>query len=399
MASSLAAKATSWAPPLYPQSTAENDGTNDNRYDVRKTLAYVTDDTNNVNNVFMLYWITTTTGEKYHLTTNAGLRGSQVLGSFLSFNDLQTGTTRGASIMEPGTGNKARLEMRGASQTVIAPEDGDKWTNTAHMVDLCGVKLETVLQPTGQQFYYGGSGGIQLQPRGPDPDYSTSLPGWSWYWVRVSSPFLPFPPLSSPFKSQLCICHAEHARERAFVSMLILTSIVQTNPTTRVQGSITVDGKRHEIDPEQSFSIFERQWGNFHIFSGYIALWFWLETGEVLISWNMEPTADGVSKVAFASIWHPNGLHETIPVGPNTKFSDLRASKETGIKYFNKFFLDLPARNASFTFEKWFSEDELRPVEGQRYITIGESYGEGTAKWNGKDIKIHGHVEQLSSLK
>lgn len=68
-----------WAPPEYESTTIDNDVTFVNRYDARKTLAYVTEDTNNVNNVFMLYWITTKCGRKYHLKSNAGLRGSQLL--------------------------------------------------------------------------------------------------------------------------------------------------------------------------------------------------------------------------------------------------------------------------------------------------------------------------------
>ncbi|KAH6644570.1 hypothetical protein C7974DRAFT_23337 [Boeremia exigua] len=347
----------SWAPPIFELSTAENDGTKDQRYDVRKTLAYVTEDLNNVNNVFMLYWITTTTGEKFHLTTNAGLRGSKMLGSFLSLNDLQTRTTRGASIIEGGSGNKDHLELRSATQTVIAPEDGDKWTGTQHTLEMQGVKLETTLRPTGQHFYYGGSGCIQLTTRGPDPDYSTTLPGWSWYW---------------------------------------------TNPTTRIAGTLAIDGTRYEIDPEQSYSIFERQWGNFHIGKGYYALWFWLSTGEVLISWNMEPSIDGVSEVKFASVWHPNGLHETIPVGPNSRASNVITSEKTGLKYFKDYFLDLPARNASFSFTKWFEQDELNPALPEqmgKYITIAESYGEGTGVWDGKEITVQGHVEQLSTLR
>lgn len=38
--------------------------------------------------VFMLYYITTEESKKYHLTTNAGMRGSQKLDSFISLIDL-----------------------------------------------------------------------------------------------------------------------------------------------------------------------------------------------------------------------------------------------------------------------------------------------------------------------
>ncbi|CAG9948902.1 unnamed protein product [Clonostachys rosea f. rosea IK726] len=331
--------------------------TSANRYDAQKTLAYVTTDTNNVNNVFMLYWITTKDGHKYHLTSNAGLRGANLLGTFISLNDLQDLTSRGASILEPGSGNPGRLELKSASQTITSPDAGDRWTGTHLELDLAGVRLDVTLQPTGGNFYYGGSGGIQLTNRGPDPDGSAALPGWSWYWA---------------------------------------------NPTTRLAGKLSIDGREHEIDPEQSYALFERQWGNFHIGKGYYALWFYFESGEVLISWSMEPNTDGVSEIAFASVWHPNGWHEMLPVGPKSRASDIDVSPRTGVKYFNKFFLDLPARNAHFTFDKCVRDGELipgLPEQRDKYITISESYGEGIGFWDNKEVRIQGHVEQLSTLK
>ncbi|OAL47386.1 hypothetical protein IQ07DRAFT_646338 [Pyrenochaeta sp. DS3sAY3a] len=342
----------SWAPPSYPPTTVENDGTLCNRYDVRETLAYVTEDLNNVNNVFMLYYITTKEGKKYHLTTNAGMRGSQKLGSFMSLNDLTEKKSRGSSMLISGDASPQTLSMKSDAQSIISPTDGDKWTGTRHYVEASGVKLKTTLRPTGGNFYYGGMGGVQLMRRGPDPDFSTAIPGWSWYWA---------------------------------------------NPTTRVTGTITVDGIEQEIDTEKSFSLFERQWGNFQCGKGYVALWFFLESGEVVISWCMEPDAEGVSRISFASIWSPNGLHQTLPVGPNSKFTGVHISVETGLQYFTKFFLDLPAIDSNFTFEKWFKDGELEPIPEQkgRYITIMESYGEGTGRYNGKDITFHGHVEQL----
>lgn len=133
----------------------------------------------------MLYWITIKEGKKYHLTSNAGLNDSELLGTFLSLNDLQDCTSRGASILEPGAGNNDYINMRSASQSIVSPTDGDKWTNTSIKVNLAGVQLDVVIRPTGENFYYGGGGGVQLTTRGPDPDGSTAFPGWSWYWVGV----------------------------------------------------------------------------------------------------------------------------------------------------------------------------------------------------------------------
>ncbi|KFA67997.1 hypothetical protein S40285_03516 [Stachybotrys chlorohalonatus IBT 40285] len=222
-------------------------------------------------------------------------------------------------------------------------------------IDYLGIKLSAIIKPTGGNFYYGGGGGILLAPRGPDPDPAITHPGWSWYWA---------------------------------------------NPTTRVEGTLTVDGQERKIDTTKSFALFERQWGNFHIGKGYWALWFYLETGEVVISWGMEPTVDGQVETSFASVWHPSGVHEMIPVGSKTRGSDVSISPVTGLKYFNHFFIDLPARNANFTFNKWFRDAELVPDPPRsNYITISESYGEGIARWYGKDVKMFGHAEQFSTLK
>lgn len=88
-----------------------------------------------------------------------------------------------------------------------------------------------------------------------------------------------------------------------------------------------------------------------------------------------------------------------ISVGPNSKAEDISTSSKTGVKYFNKFFLDHLARNASFTFTKWIREAEITPTVEQRYIVISESYGEGTARFNGKNLRVHGNVKQLSTLR
>ncbi|KAF4450994.1 hypothetical protein FALBO_16403, partial [Fusarium albosuccineum] len=244
------------------------------------------------------------------------------------------------------------------AQNITSPLGGDGWTNTRVKLDLAGLGVDITVKPTGQNFYYGGNDGIQLfEKDGIDKSISRSIPGWSWYWA---------------------------------------------NPTTRINGTLTIDGKTHRIDPAQSYSLFERQWGDFGTGQGYYALWFYLETGEVLISWSMLPNEAGVSKIAFASVWHPNGLHEMIPVGPKSRAWDISKGSVTGYKYFNQFFLDLPARDASFSFQKWVRDAELvqeLPEQLHTYINISESYGEGTARWNGKKVKFQGHVEQLSRLR
>jgi hypothetical protein len=115
----------------------------------------------------------------------------------------------------------------------------------------------------------------------------------------------------------------------------------------------------------------------------------------------MEPDyATGTSEITFASIWHPNGIHENIPVGSNSIASDI-TSTEFGRRYFNHFVLYLPAKNATFTFKKWVREAEISPVlpeQRDTFTTISESYGEGSGYWNGRQVKVQGHVEQFTRL-
>jgi hypothetical protein len=78
--------------------------------------------------------------------------------------------------------------MHNDIQSVVSPNDGDKWTGTKHRLRLSGIELDTILAPTGKNFYYGGSGGIQLMPSGNDVDPAYGIPGWSWYWVSMLHP-------------------------------------------------------------------------------------------------------------------------------------------------------------------------------------------------------------------
>lgn len=90
-----------------------------------------------------------------------------------------------------------------------------------------------------------------------------------------------------------------------------------------------------------------------------------------------------------------------MPVGPASYASDLTTSAATGKKYFNHFFMDLPARGANLTYTNWVRDGEIVPLLDEQkasYISISESYVEGVAFWNGKEVPFFGHTEQLSRL-
>ncbi|GAB7335926.1 hypothetical protein MBLNU13_g08174t1 [Cladosporium sp. NU13] len=80
----------------------------------------------NVNNVFTLYNITTEHGKKFHLTTNAGMKGTVRLGTFVSLNDLQNMTGRGGTLIEAGAASSEHLNMHNETKSVVNPIDGDK---------------------------------------------------------------------------------------------------------------------------------------------------------------------------------------------------------------------------------------------------------------------------------
>lgn len=123
-------------------------------------------------------------------------------------------------------------------------------------------------------------------------------------------------------------------------------------------------------------------------------MWLWFETGEYLETWINNPSYGhemGRGNTSFVSVWHPNGLTEAVPAGPNTRTSDIYTSPKTKKQYFNKFTLDLPAINSSLNIEKWDRFSEITVVNNGN--PISESYTQGTTFWRGKQVKFVGRVE------
>ncbi|KXS13963.1 hypothetical protein M427DRAFT_70882 [Gonapodya prolifera JEL478] len=330
-----------WKRPELPPSTQKNDGTLMNMYDVRKTLAYVTEDTGNANN--------------FTSTPTPGVRGSKHVGTFLAVNDLQTMQARGALTLVPGSARYDLLSIKSAPQSATMPEGGDGWTNALMELNFLDVKLAARIQPTGKNFYYGGGGGR---------DSALAV-------------------VARPGRGDLT------------------TRMVVASPTCLLTGTISVDGATHEFDTANSFALFERKWGNFTCLPVHWALWFFLETGEVIISWALGPsTREGRTETLFASAWHPTERHEMLPVGEVTRGNDPSVSSENGFVYWNHYVLDLPARNARFEAKKWFRDAGLTAMPaGSRYIDISESYCESMALWELKEVKFFGHLEQYSDVR
>ncbi|KXS14340.1 hypothetical protein M427DRAFT_99797, partial [Gonapodya prolifera JEL478] len=120
---------------------------------------------------------------KSYINTNIYVHGSKRIGTFLSVNDLTTGKLRGCSVIGPGSASTERLNIQSPAQSFVSQEGGDNLTGTKIKLDLQGIQLDLAMTPTGRHFYYGGSGGLQMVPKGEPTDIDIVLYGWSWYWV------------------------------------------------------------------------------------------------------------------------------------------------------------------------------------------------------------------------
>ncbi|PCD21107.1 hypothetical protein AU210_016533 [Fusarium oxysporum f. sp. radicis-cucumerinum] len=320
-----ALKIPSFAPPDFPVSDIDNDGTHAGRYDVRKTMVWL-DDKNPEN-----------------------LNRGRTTGIF-RVEDLQDLSSTGATVFAPGTGSSEYLNLRSEIQNLTSPRGGDNYTAMHVTSDYAGVKLDVHMTPTGKNLYIGGNGGVTLSS--PGNDFRELVPGYSWYWG---------------------------------------------NPTLRLSGTINIDGKDVEIDHGKSRGYFERQSGEFGISGGHWGYWLYLSNGIFIHGWVVGATVERpYSTPAWATVWHPNGIHEVLEVGNTTTATDVWKSPVSGKNYFQNFKLDLPSREASFHIHQAIKKSELRPLPGSDGYQITEAYSQGHGVWEGEKVTFYGHTEQLS---
>ncbi|KAI9738282.1 MAG: hypothetical protein M1834_008780 [Cirrosporium novae-zelandiae] len=123
----------------------------------------------------------------------------------------------------------------------------------------------------------------------------------------------------------------------------------------------------------------------------------YLSNGLMIHSWIVGPTMEVPYGVpAFATVWHPNGLHEVVPVDSTSNASDIWTSNFSGKKYFNNFVFGLSARNASLNIKQIVINGDVSPLPGTQGYNISEAYGQGEGVWDGEEVQFFGHVEQLS---
>ena len=181
-----------------------------------------------------------------------------------------------------------------------------------------------------------------------------------------------------------------------YKSSLTVPSL-QGNPTLRLNGTITIHGEEIAIDHNHSRGYFERQWGEFGISGGHYGYWLYLSNGLMIHGWVVGPTMEQPFGVpAWATVWHPNGVHEVVEVGKSTTAFDVWKSEYSGLDYFKQVELDIPSRQARFDIHQLIRESELRPLSGTDGYNISEAYAQGQGVWEGESVTCFGHLEQLS---
>ncbi|RYC78747.1 hypothetical protein BFJ63_vAg18378 [Fusarium oxysporum f. sp. narcissi] len=262
---------------------------------------------------------------------------------------LKNLTSTASSPVGPGSGSSRSLNVLSQHLNLTSPMGSDNFGDLRLAAKWKGVETDMRLTPTGKNLFIGGSGGFTLPSYGGD-DYRTLIPGYTWYWG---------------------------------------------NPTMAVDGFITIDGKTSQIDTQNSFGYFERQWGDFNLTAGYVAVWAHLPNGDLLHTWVVEPDVNGHGSQAISTVWHPDGRHEVLAVD-FTRGSDIWVSKETGKNYFTEFEVGSSTAHSRLRMRQYSQATEVLPENDQGSI-ISEAYGEGEGTWEGQPVKFFGHLEQYSS--
>ncbi|KAL0942735.1 uncharacterized protein CTRU02_200621 [Colletotrichum truncatum] len=321
-------------------------------------MAWLDPGDENLSSYFFLLWVTLTDGRKYHVTVAPNHFFNMTTGIYV-LNDLQNleAPAVGGTAMAPGVGRDDQVFLQSIPQNFSSPAGGDNYTTLQYSSDFSGVKIDVTFNPTGKNLYVGGSGGVTIGPSSfvkDHDDYRRLIPGYSWYWG---------------------------------------------NPTMRVNGTIEIDGRSEAIDYDNSFAFFERQSGVFGIPGGHLGFWLYLSNGIMIHTWTLAPTTDGtLNERAWATVWHPDGLHEVVEIAGTSRALEKWVSPVTGLNYFSQFRIDMPTRNASFQIQQYPAKGEVTAGKGYKGYNITEAYGQGTGTWDGQNVSFFGHVEQLSFL-
>lgn len=159
-----------------------------------------------------------------------------------ALNDLQNLSQQalGGTAFAPGTGKADQVYLESAIQNFSSPAGGDNYTDLYYKADFAGVNLDVHLSPTGKNLYIGGSGGVTIAPNSASgDDYRRLIPGYSWYWVRISAFHRWVQQLTSSRGTRRCV-------------LTVLSTLMENPPrsTTRTPSASWSDRLEYSAFPE-----------------------------------------------------------------------------------------------------------------------------------------------------
>lgn len=163
-------------------------------------------------------------------------------------------------------------------------------------------------------------------------------------------------------------------------------------PDMRTKGTLTVEGRTLQVDGE---SWLDRQWGALPDL--HANRWSWMNLsmpdGDKVAVWDIR-SADGTGpEESWATVLHPDGTHELVPVTPLAQDARRFLSSSGDFVFPTEWTLTIPSRDTQLTVTATVVEQE---VEG-----LGTSTFEGAATFSGvyRGAQVNGrtYVEQLGN--
>ncbi len=180
---------------------------------------------------------------------------------------------------------------------------------------------------------------------------------------------------------------------------IIGTNINQISvPDMRTKGSITIEGKKYEIEGS---SWFDRQWQTDNPSDPRsIGKWKWnwfnicLDNGEVLGVWDMYIVSQNVN-YCWATVLHPDGT-QTIDVVERTEFSNYWKSERSGKNYPLYSVIKLPNLDVELEI-KPVVEDQEMGVPGMIAMFEYEGLSDVKGTYKGQPVKGYSYYELVGA--
>jgi hypothetical protein len=150
-------------------------------------------------------------------------------------------------------------------------------------------------------------------------------------------------------------------------------------PAGKTYGTLNVRGKELKIDPENSFTWYDRQWGNGGLSNGNYT-WFQIHVPNSSIRGSIWAIDDhnGQNSTRTATFRFPDGSHSTLPFEFEPSAEDNYTSSATGITYPTRWLLKFPGHGS-------IDVRSIRPDQETHNTT-----GDGVAAYEGfSDVKFN----------